>query len=49
MEFGNVTKSLDVDLSGSDSNEAIFHLFISREYTPDTLDAEIMFYKVFES
>ena len=49
MEFGYVTKSFDLDFSRSDSNDAIFHLAVTQEFSPENIEADILFNKSFES
>ena len=49
MGDGYATKSFDLDLTDSDSSEAMFHLLVTQEFAPDTIGAEILFHKVFES
>ena len=49
MRLGFVTKSFDLDFSGSDSSDAMFYISIMQEFAPDTVGADILFAKTFES
>ena len=48
MGFGYVTKSIDLDFTSSDSNEATFQISVSQEFAPHNVGADILFHKVFE-
>ena len=48
MGFGHVTKSIDLDFTSSESNEATFHISVSQEFAPHNVGADILFHKVFE-
>ena len=48
MGFGYVTKSIDLDFTSSETNEAMFHISVSQEFAPHNVGADILFHKVFE-
>ena len=49
MGFGYVVKTLEIDLSGSPSNEAQFILAVTQDGGPEDTGAEIMFDAKFDS
>ena len=49
MGFGNISKTLEIDLSGSQSNEVEFTLAVKQEDGPRDTGAEIKFKAAFDS